>query len=388
MHVENEDVFDDLYDDESGEGNVVEEEDDSALITLDDSPEGDEDHQITGLISITKYDDDEEEEEYDDEDEDAPSEEKVESKVIKSTIIDQLLESKGIKDNLVQFENEEGVIEEVNFYTLPEEEQIAILKSNDQDINYGLQEQEIQTINFLRENGVSFEDAVEYYKREAIQEYIDSQNITGIEVDQYTDEDLFAIDLKAKYDELTEEEIQIELSKQLEHPELFKKKVDKLRTDYKKIEEEQKESVRLEQEQRERDKEVELRSSLITVAESMTDIGGLDLDTNDKNEVLTYILNKDINGVSPFLKSLDSPKQLFELAWYATKGKEAFEIVHEYYKKEIDKVRKTSYEKAKAELTKKPSAPAKSTGKSFVKPQSNNPSPKLKYPSIDDLQID
>lgn len=391
MEAENTDLFEDLY--EEGTLNHLDlddDDDESELLTLDKSNEDDKDLQINGLVSVPHYDDDDDEDEDDDDEENEQEKQKeAPTGVTKSPIIDQLLESKGIKDSLVQFENEDGEIETVDFYTLSEEEQVNILKSSDQDINFGLAEDEIETINFLRSNNVSFEDTVEYFKRQAVQEYIDSQNITGIEVDQYTDEDLFAIDLKAKYDELTEEEIQIELSKQLEHPELFKKKVDKLRTDYKKIEEEQKESVRLEQEQLEEQKQQELTTNLITVAQSIEDIGGLDLDNNDKNEVLSFILDKDINGMTPFLKTLDSPKQLFELAWYATKGKEAFEIVHEYYKKEIEKVRRTTYDKAKAELTKKPATAATTKGKSYVKPRSNsNNSPKINYPSIDDLQID
>lgn len=281
-------------------------------------------------------------------------------------LINQLLSAKGIADALVKYQSEDGEIEEVDFYSLPAEDQLAILNSTDSDINFGLDDNEITTVNFLRENGVTFDEAISYYKKQAIQEHIDSQNIAGIEVDQYSDEDLFAIDLKAKYDDFTDEEIKIELEKQLEHPELFKKKVDKLRTDYKQIEVEQLEAVRLQEEQLQEQKVIELRDNLISVAESTIDIGGLDLDNDDKNEVLSYILQKDINGISPFIKSLDSPKQLFELAWYATKGKQAFDLVHDYYKKEIAEVNKAAYAKGKADAIKK-ATPSKQTRQTYVR---------------------
>ena len=370
------DIFDDLYDDEPQHQDTTDEE----LFTADET--ADDDYQVNSLVSIPVTDDDDDEEEEEDE-ETGHNPPKPAAK--QTTIVDHLLTAKGITDGKVQYENEEGEIELVDFHDLPQEEQLAILQSDDKDINYGLADEEIQTVNFLRQNNVTFEDAIEYFKKEAVEQYIASQTQENVEIDQFTDEQLFALDLKAKYDELTEEEIEIELTKQLEHPELFKKKVDKLRTDYSKIEAEQRESVRLEKEQEEERTSTELRSNLITVAQGIEDIGGLDLDNNDKNEILAYILEKDINGVSPFLKSLDSPKQLFELAWYATKGKEAFEIVHDYYKKEIDKVRKTAYEKAKTDLSKKNTEkPTKTT--SFVKRGNNDPK-QPKYPSIDDFDL-
>jgi hypothetical protein len=39
---------------------------------------------------------------------------------------------------------------------------------------------------------------------------------------------------------------------------------------------------------------------------------------------------------------LNDPRKLLEIAWYAKKGQEAFETLHSYYKKEIDKVSRNS----------------------------------------------
>ena len=66
----------------------------------------------------------------------------------------------------------------------------------------------------------------------------------------------------------------------------------------------------------------------------------LELEDDDKEEVLQFLLNKDINGQSDFVKLLNDPKALFQLAWFATKGQEAFSTIHDYYKKEIDMARK------------------------------------------------
>ncbi len=288
------------------------------------------------------------------------------------TLISELLTAKGIKDNIIKFEDEQGNEEDVNFFDLPKEDQMNILNSSDEDINYGLKDEEINAVNFLREHDVTLEEAIDYYKRQAIQEYIDSQNIAGIEIDQYSDEDLYAIDLKSKYNSLTEEEIGIEIQKQLEHPDLFKKKVEQLRTEYKEAEEAQLQESRLESQKDEELKYTQLQDNLIEVATSVEDIGGLDLDDEDKNEVLSFILEKDINGVSPFLKSLDNPQMIFELAWFATKGKEAFNILHDYYKKQIDEVRKSSYTKGKEEVT---GTKTTQQSKSYVRPSTQRQSP-------------
>lgn len=330
---------------------------------------------------------DEENEGEGDEEDNQPEEGEI-IEVQPNDLINQFLAAKGIKDAMVQYEDEDGNLQEVDFYSLPPEEQLAIMNSNDSDINYGLSENEINTVNFLRNNNITLEEAREYFRREAVQEYIDSQNITGIETDQYSDEELFAIDLAAKYG-LSEEDIEIELQKQQEHPELFKKKVDKLRADYKEIEEQQREQARLADQEEAEAQVRELQENLVSVANEIEDIGGLEVEIQDKNDILNYILEKDINGVSPFLKNLDSPKQLFEMAWFALKGKQAFDVIHDYYRKEIDKVNKTAYAKGKEDAT-RTSAPSKQSGKVFkraqgAKPASNNSKPE--YPSMDDILL-
>lgn len=371
-------IFDDIEEDDENQGSDaadllpfdVEDDDNPTHFTDDD------DYTFDGMAQLDTFEDD-------DEDQSTNTTQSTND----NDLINDILTTKGIVDHTIHYEDEDGNIVDEDFYSLTRKEQLAILNSSDRDINYDLEDAEVDAINFLRESGVSLEEAIDHFKREAVQEFIDSQNIAGIEVDQYSDEQLFALDLKAKYEDLTDDEIAIEIEKQLEHPDLFKKKVDKLRTDYKEIEKSQLEDARLRQEGEEEQRFAELQENLVTVAQSVEDIGGLDLDNNDKNEVLSYILDKDINGVSPFIKSLDSPEKLFELAWFATKGKEAFGIIHDYYKKQIDSVRKTSYERGKEEATKKPTA-QQSNRKTYVRdnPTPNKGQSKLKH--IDDFDLE
>lgn len=266
-----------------------------------------------------------------------------------------LLKTKGIDNHEeIQYEDEDGNIQKVNFYDLPAEDRLNILNSSDADINYGLTDDEIETVNFLRKNSANLNDLIEYTKKQAVEEYIKTNTPQDVGIDSINDQELFVLDLKSKFDDLTEEEIQFELEKQLENEDLFKKKVNKIRAEYKEIEAEKLESDRL-SEQSEQDESFErLASSIVEVAENTEDIGGLDLSIDDKNEVLDYILNKDINGVTNFVKNLDNHDTLFKMAWFALKGNEAFDVLHDYYKKQIDNVRKTS--------GKKPNTPTKKSG--------------------------
>ena len=83
-----------------------------------------------------------------------------------------------------------------------------------------------------------------------------------------------------------------------------------------------------------------LVDSMVEIAQDTNELFDLELEDEDKEEVLQFLLNKDINGQSEFVKLLNDPNALFQLAWFATKGQEAFNTIHDYYKKEIDLARK------------------------------------------------
>jgi hypothetical protein len=264
--------------------------------------------------------------------------------------IRDLLLAKGIKDpNAINYEDDNGNIEKVNFYDLPYEDQLGILQSSDRDVDYDLNNHEVDVVNFLRENNVSFDEAIEYYKRQAIEEYLKENDTTEFTVDTYSDQELFLLDLKTKYDTLTDDELQLELDKETNHPDLFKKKIDKIREEYKDLEVRAKESEEQAVVDQENEKFEELKGSLINVATSTQEIGGLDLDDAERNQILSYILQKDVNGNSSLIKDLDDPKTLFNIAWYAVKGPEAFDFVHDYYKKEIERTRKAAYDRGRQE---------------------------------------
>ena len=259
-----------------------------------------------------------------------------ESKTENSELINNLLAQRGITDaSKIQIEDEDGNIQELDFNSLPIEEQLEILQQETPELD----DSEIETINYLRENGVGIQELIEYHRNQAIQEYLQSQQI-DYTVDNLSDEELYKLDIASRYEDLSEEELEIELQKELNNPDLFKKKVDKLREVYKQEEiAEQTELAKQAELEEEQNYQI-LIDSMVEVAQETNELFDLELEDEDKEEVLQFLLNKDINGQSEFVKLLNDPKALFQLAWFATKGQEAFSTIHDYYKKEIDLARK------------------------------------------------
>jgi len=302
--------------------------------------------------------------------------------IVESKIINDLLQSRGIQDpRALQYLDENDEVVEVDFYSLPYEDQVEILKTDTTVEEPTFTEDELGTIELLRQNNATLEDVLEYTKRQAIEEYLREQNGQNFMVDDYDDNELFLMDLQLKYEDWTEEELQIELEKELQYEELFKKKVDRLRKEYVELEIQSKEQEQVATQQKELEAFQDLSNSLIEVAVKVEDIGGLAINDDDKNLVLDTVLNKNINGVSKFHKMLEQPDSLFKLAWFAEKGEEAFAMIHDYYIKQIDVRTKAAYAKGKDEAKPKTTTSGKVSAVRANTSKSNG----KKVASIDDL---
>lgn len=332
-------VVDSSYFDNDGENEEINGE----LIPIADmvDPEGDDYEDNSGLTIKQVLPEQEEQQSK-----------QTETQTQELDVVELLLKNKGIVDpHAILFEDEDGIETTRDFYELSREEQLDLLESNDSDLNYGLEDDEVETINYLRENNITLSELIDYYKKEAVEEY-QNANQADFEIDNYTDEELYVLDLKAKYDELTNEELEIELTKALESPDLFKKKADKIRGDYKTLEQESRNAEKDEQLASQDEAFSQIINVLADVATNTDDMYGITLEDQDKEDIINLIIDRDLNGVTPLVKALDNPEQLFKAAWFISKGEEAFSILHNYYKQEIENVRKASYQKGKEESVK------------------------------------
>ena len=269
----------------------------------------------------------------------------LDDKNLGNNLIDELLKSKGIEDSTIKIVNEDGAEESVNFYDLSIEEQREILLSNpepESDDNledYELDESEIELIGKIRESNMTVEDYLNSYKEQIISELGD-QNIQTYDIDAYNDQELFLLDLKTKYEDLTDDELVKELEKELQDEELFQKKVNALRKEYKDLEDEYKEAQKQEFENQRQRQYDEFSETMIDVAVQTPDFYGIELDDNEKNEILSSLLDLDESGTSEFDRLLSDPNKLYELAWFARYGKESFDAFRTAYESEIQKLKK------------------------------------------------
>jgi hypothetical protein len=266
---------------------------------------------------------------YEDEENNSTSSDDNESALI------SFLKSRGINDpDKLQFQNEDGSIEEISFDELSKEEQLQILNNIEAPLD--LSNDEINMLNFFRSNNITLDDYVNARVNQAMQEANNTEQ--SLYIDQLNDQELFVLDLKYKYPDLTDEELTTELENALEDEQLFEKKVNKLRRDYTELEQKQKAAEETERIAKAEQNYNQLVNSMVAEAQAVEDYHGLILDDQDKDDVLKFLLQKDVNGNTEFYKLLSNPQALFKLAWFASKGDEAFETLHSYYKKEIDKV--------------------------------------------------
>ena len=236
-------------------------------------------------------------------------------------LITSYLKSKGITDpTKIQFENEEGGIDEVDFSTLPKEEQLTMLNEL-ASTDYTDYEREV--INYLRVNNTDLQGVINYFQNKAIEDYL-AQNPNqapqkSYTIDDYSDDELYIADLAAKFPDFTEEELNAKLDAAKTNEELFKKEVDSLREFYKGEEDRQAEQAKLSEQQQYEALQNTLLESIGKFNEIVLDTedpksDSLEIEDSDKQIMLDYLLTPDKDGQSQFDKDLSDPNALIELA--------------------------------------------------------------------------
>lgn len=287
------------------------------------------------------------------------------------------LKEKGIKDpSKIQFTNEDDSVEEIDFNSLSKDEQLEVLRTISDP---GLTENEINTINYLRQNNATLEQVVEYFAQKRLDDYLkenpDKVHQKVYSIDDYTDDDLFIYDLKQRYPDFTDEELTTELDKAKEDEELFKRKTEIIRNAFK-AQEDQAEAQRVELEKQQVE---DLRNNLMNAAGKFNEIqldytddesDSLIIDDEDKREMMSYILDQDQEGKSQLIHDLEDPDRLIELAWFATQGPKMLSELNKHWKKQLSDLRAEN-KKLQSKLDK-----ANNKASTFVVPPTKKEEPK------------
>ena len=296
-------------------------------------------------------------------------------------IVKELLKLQGIEDpSSINFENEDGSIEKLNWSDLTLEEQLNILNTKDskpvENINPEFGDDFLSLAQELQDNNMSVDDFVNYIKNQGAKEYQTSLQ-PNYEVDNISDDELFKIDLKNRIPDITIEQLEGALEQAKTNEELYQKQVNGIRDEYKQFEDEQNaqnEAISVEEQQQRYN---EFANTIAQSIDSLESINGIDveLEDEDKMELAHFILGQDAAGVSNLGKALNDPETLVKVAWFALKGADAIDSITEYFKNQITKVRESSYQKGLEATDRK-----KSPRVAITKDKEQK-----KYVSIDDL---
>ena len=284
--------------------------------------------------------------------------EETEPAEVEDDLLTSYLKSYGIEDpTKIQFENDEGGIDEVDFNSLSKEEQLTMLQEL---ASSNISDYERQVLMFIRQNGGDLRTIVEQYQNKAIEDYL-AQNPDAVpqktySIDDYSDDELYIADLALKFPDFSQEELNEKLDSAKTNEELFKKEVDSLRQFYKAEEDRQAEQARLDEQQQYE----ALQNTLLNAANNFKDIlldaddpqsDSLEIEESDRQIMLDYLLTPDKDGQSRFDKDLSDPAALIELAWLRTHGRDTITGISQYWKKELADTRK-QLAKANKELEK------------------------------------
>ena len=262
-------------------------------------------------------------------------------------IISVLLKERGIQNpKQIKFEGDDGNIETRDWDSLSLEEQYNIIKTSEDNSQNDLDDQEIQLINQLRLNGITPEQYYMLAKQEGAQEYAAQQQPPEIPyvVDDFTDEELYLYDLKAKAEDMTDEELLNSLDAAKQNESAFKKQMAGLREEYKKLEQEDKAQQQLFEAQQRQQEFSEFQNSVYESIGTIQDIGGaIELEDEDRNLIAEFILGRDNAGISYLGKALNDPDTLVKMSWFALKGEEALDDIQNYYSEQIKAARQAGY---------------------------------------------
>ena len=271
-------------------------------------------------------------------------------------VLSSLLRSRGIEDkSKIKFATDDGDVEEVDWNSLSNRDKLNILNSSEDTPETGLDDSEIQLINTIRNSGMNPAEYLQYVGNAGVQNYIQNNQQPDFEIDQYTDDELFLMDLMSRTGEITEDEAIDALEKAKANETLYQKQVDAIRNEYKQAEQENLLQAQAEQEEAVQQQYAEFSNQIVDEINNLTEIQGFDLnmEDDDMQTLYDFITGQDAAGNNYFAKALSDPRILVKTAWLALNGDQMINDITNYFQKEISSVRKESYKKGVADTQKK-----------------------------------
>lgn len=248
------------------------------------------------------------------------------------------LRARGIDKSRIRTVDENGNAVESDFDDLSEQEKLDILNSAEDS---PISDDELATLNYLRQNGVNIQEYTQLIQQQAVEDYLAQSQAQNFQIDDLSDDELFCLDLINRFgDDMSNEEIDAELDSAKIDEELFQKKVDLIRQQY-----QQQEAARAQQIQNaalaeQQQDFAEFTGSIANAANNLNEIQGVELDPEDKQQIMDFLLTPDAANRTGFSKVLSDPDAIVRLAWFYLYGDQTFNATVDYFKNELSKSRR------------------------------------------------
>ncbi len=264
-------------------------------------------------------------------------------------IIDSYLKYIGINDkSKISFEDEQGYSQK-DWKDLSFEEKLNILKTSSGSPERDLTDEEINLINDIRRRNLTPADYIRGIQQATIQG-VQQQN-PQYSVDDLTDDEIFILDLQDRIPDISDEDVQTALDKAKENDSLFNRQVAGIRNELKQQEENYLKEQEFKQQQQVQENYQQFANSVNDSLTQFNKIGSLDLnlDDNDRDNIMSFILDVDDTGMSTLGKTLNDPNMLVRLSWFALYGQQAFDTIQNYFAQEISKANTSGYQRGLAD---------------------------------------
>jgi len=237
--------------------------------------------------------------------------------------IEQFLAQYGISGGIITFETEEEGGEAVSkhFDELSPNEQYNVLSelatsgAPSMEAKYGLDENEIGLLNYVREFDGSVEEALNDMAQKRVDQIMAVQASSDVDFNSMSDDALVTKWLRENNPEASEEDIVAELDRSKESK-FYESQAKTIRENYIREQAAQAENDRTTYEAEIEAEREEDRVAIATAAAEIQDVAGFVIDDDGKNEVLGKILEVNEYGDSLFMQEVFSnPEKLFKAAW-------------------------------------------------------------------------
>lgn len=264
-------------------------------------------------------------------------------------LVASLLRSKGIEDpSKITFVGDDNQLETKDWDSLNGEEKFNILNSHEDDSpERDLDDSEIALVNAMRSSKLTPQEYLEYISRQSIDNYIQNTSTPTYKVDDYSNEELFVMDLISKAPDLTEDEAIEALETAKENESLFEKQMRAVRNEYRNAENQ---SIQYQNMQRAQLAQAQyaqysnnMENAIIRFRDSK--LGqDFNLGVEDMQDMHTFLTGRDNAGTPWLSKALNNPDTLAEMSFYLLYGDQLIDDMNDYYRNAITEARKRGYQ--------------------------------------------